>query len=879
MSYQINKYYKISEFGADAMMASDALLKSYPLSKVCLDILGKRLLQDLEFGFFDPDYHIIRQGEHGKDLFLLCNHLADVVVFDKVIVQMEAPALFGDKAIIDRNSTRNATIRVAEGGQALVLKIPMGLFLRDFKTNNLEDTSFMQERKIYYNLFLEIQNRLFKYSEIQKKLWDEVNKQLKLLNIQLISNALNKKEEKEWEPKVWQVIIQYLKSVHGFPWPNNVSYTTKTLIDILTTVLDKRFSRKNFRGSDQAFVYQKQTIWRRWLETLSELLVKVLPNSQLPINIGDVELFNPKIYQMRMHTLLVSIQRKFMFRKVLPREEKYESDKLKAQNFFSRDKTKNEFNLSAYLKTLSDMFVLKNPNRVLAQVAQQTAQLSATCENEFNESVSKMKHLLEKVKKLSKIKHEATDEQIEAKKALDQRIEIINQGFKAYNSRIVGHTYTYAGVIRFTEGKVPMIGDIIKTTASEPLKKSLNKAFRQIISQMNLEPVGFTEKRLQELFYLCQGNSEDIVPETQLITHYWIPLSEGISLQKGDKNFGPVKPGTLIGGNAWQQAVEGDSEENQDEWILKMPKKTPDQPLDDLFLIIVIPKKRIPWIINSEPMPDQFESEYLPLLQWMIYKNLESISIVSELRDTFVKKYSQVVEVVVVEKKVREFESNENRLQQTKYDRIIKLVYDILGITLERQTAISSEKLSRQVYNEIVKQTKRDFPKLNPEEQGNKAYTLWRFVQSEIVSKVFADELKDNIKPAPPRSVFLDIKSEMESLLESLQIEAPEGSYHLTKESGEIHLDTLVKTDKTALTNEALELVLQVSNIVEQSLTALVDETNSNLARLKQISSIQTEFNVNEIQSKFILDAIAKLQHILQTKISGEGHTSAAIQA
>ena len=858
-------------------MASDALLKSYPLSKVCLDILGKRLLQDLEFGFFDPDFQIIRQGERGKDLFLLCNHIADVVVFDKVIVQMEAPVLFGDKAIIDRHATRNATIRIADEGQALVLKIPMGLFLRDFKLGKIEDDSFKQERKIYYNLFLEIQNRLFKYSEVQKQLWDEVNKQLKLLNIQLISNSLNKKEENTWEPKVWQVVIQYLKAVHGFPWPNNVSYTTKTLVNILTTILDKRFPRKSYRGSDQAFAYQKQTIWRRWLETLSELLVKVLPNNQLPINLGDVELFNPGIYQMRMHTLLVSIQRNFMFKKVLPHEEKYEADKLKAQNFFSKDKDKNEFDLSSYLKTLSEMFVLKNPNRVLAQVAQQTAQLSAACENEFNESVSKMKHLLEKVKKLSKTKQEVTDEQLEAKKALDQRIAIINQGFKSYNSRIVGHTYTYAGVIRFAEGKVPMIGDIIKASASEPLKRNLTKAFRQIISQMNLEPVGFTEKGLQELFYLCQGNFEDIIPETQLTTHYWIPISEGISLQKGDKDFGPVKPGTLIGGNAWHQAIEEGSEEQKDEWILKMPKKIPEQPLDDLCLVMVIPKKRIPWIINSEPMPDQFESEYLPLLQWMIFKNLESISIISELRDTFIKKYSQVVEVVVVEKKVREFESNENRLQQTKYSRILKLVYDILGIALEKQASMSSEKLSRQVYNEIIKQTKRDFSKLNPEEQGNKAYTLWRFVQSEIVSKVFADELEENIKLPPPKSVFLSIKCEIESLLAELHIEIPEGAYELTRESGVIHLDKLTKTDKTALTNEALDLALQISNIVEQNLTTLVDEANSNLARLKQISSIQTEFNVNDIQSRFILDAIAKLRHLLQTKISSEGNVPAQV--
>jgi hypothetical protein len=866
MAYQTNSYYEISSFGADALIASEALLKSYPLTKVCLDILGKNLIKTLEFGFFDPGFELIRQGEQGKDLYLLCNHLADVTVFDKVIVQMEAPALFGDKAIIDRNSTRNATISVAEGDQSLVIKIPMGQFLRDFKLSEFDDASFVQEMKIYYNLFLEIQNRLFKYSEIQKNVWDEVNKQLKLLNIQLLTAILNKQEERSWEPKVWQVIHQYLKAVHGFTWPDNHPYTVKTLVDVLKSLLENRYPRAKFRGNDQVFFYRKQVIWRRWLETLAELLIKVLASNQLPVNIGEVELFNPRIYQMRMHTLLVSIQRKFMFKKVAPREENYDSDKLKARNFFSRNQSENEFNLDAYLKTVNEMFVLKNPNRVLAQVAQQTAQLSATCENEFNASVSKMKHLLEKVKKLSKVNLDEDDVLNSARQTMDERIGVINQGFKAYNNRIVGHTYTYAGVIRFAEGKVPTVKDLMKSCASDVLKKNLTRAFGSILDQLALKPGEYSVDQLQELFYLCQGNSEDIIPETQLITHYWIPVSEGICLLKGRKNFGPVKPGSLLGGQAWEQEMNQEKAEESEEWQLKMPKKNPDRPLDDLFLILVIPKRKIPWSINSDPAPEEFANHYLPLLQWIVNKNLESLSLISELRDSLIKKYSQVIEVVVTEKKVREFESNANRLQQSQYGRILKLTYDILGITLEKEPAMSSEKLSRQIYNEIVKQTRHDFPKLNPEEQGNKAYTVWRFVQSEIVAKVFADEFEEKVKIEPPTSVFLAIKEDVANYLRDSGIEPPEGSYELTREGGEFKLAEIVQTDKTTSPKAALKVLISISDVVEQHLSYLVDESNTYIARLKQISAIRTEFDVNEIHSKFILDAIAKLQHILLTK-------------
>lgn len=868
MPYKNNTYYKINSFGNEAVSASESLLKSYPLTKVCLEILGKKLLDLLEFGFFAPDFQVIRQGEQGKDLYLLCNHIADVLVFDKMIVQMEAPALFGDKAVIDRNSTRNATIAISEGKEALVMKIPLGAFLRDFKTTQIEDVSFKQETDIFYNLFLEIQNRLFKYAQIQQMLWDEVNKQLRILNIQLLSRSLNKKEEKDWDPKIWQVIHQYLQSVHKFSWPNNVNYNTKTLIDILQSILERRFPKSSFRGDQQAYLYKKQLMWRRWLETLCELLVKVLPNEQLPVNIGEVQLFNPKIYQMRMHTLLVSIQRKFMFRKVPPREEAFDSEKLKAKNFFKSKTTDNEFNLDAYLKTLNEMFVLKNPNRVLAQVAQQTAQLSATCENEFNASVSQMKHFIEKVKKLANVRSEITNEEEAFKKELESRIAIINRGFVAYNNSIVGHTYTYAGVIRFAEAKVPLLTDVLKTCGSTQLKTGVSKAFIGAVNKLSLAPPGFSEKMLQNQFYICQGSPDDIVPESQLSTHYWIPISEGIILKKGEKEFGPIKPGTIVGGSSWSFEQDLENEQDHEEWSMVMPSKRKNDPPDAMHLVFVLPKKMIPWIISSDPIPEDFSKQYHPLLQWMINKNLESLLIISELRGTLLKKYSQIIEVVVIEKKVHEFESNKNKIPPAKYNRILKLVYEILGTTLERKDSISSEKLSKQIYNEILKQTRRDFPKISVEEQGNKAYTLWRFVQSEIISKVYADEFSEKVKFKPPESVFLQIKSKIEELLAERKIEVQEGAFEFSEDSGSVQLDLLLNIGQDMLVHESLNLSLGILQIIEQQLLILTEETTSYRSRLKQISSIQTEFDVNEIQSQFITEAVAMLQKLLKDKFT-----------
>ncbi|MDH5560605.1 MAG: hypothetical protein OEY59_07085, partial [Deltaproteobacteria bacterium] len=109
MSLKYNEYYLISEGGEEAVNIANNLLQSFPLTRACLQILGQDLINKLEFGFFSAGKDIIQQGETGKDLFLLCQNSVDVLVNDQIIVQMESPALLGDKGIVEPHSTRAAT--------------------------------------------------------------------------------------------------------------------------------------------------------------------------------------------------------------------------------------------------------------------------------------------------------------------------------------------------------------------------------------------------------------------------------------------------------------------------------------------------------------------------------------------------------------------------------------------------------------------------------------------------------------------------------------------------------------------------------------------------------------------------------------------------
>ncbi|PCI27182.1 MAG: hypothetical protein COB67_09115, partial [SAR324 cluster bacterium] len=279
---ELNRYYTISEAGNEAKHFSQSLLQSYPITRACLSILGSKLIDQLEFGFFTGGRNIIHQGETGKELFLLCNNLIDVLVNEQVVVQMEAPALLGDKAIVEPKSTRSATIRVADKNVCLILKIPMGLFLRNFRDPKIPDRSFHQESGIFYSMFEGIQKRLFEYIYLQKNLWEEVTTTLGLLNTQLIAKNLENARDQGWGPEIWNSVKQVLAKEFRFNWPEQIELNSQTLREILLRVLANKFPRAKFPGNDSDYVIQKNLMWHQWLSTVGQAVTKVLPKEKQP---------------------------------------------------------------------------------------------------------------------------------------------------------------------------------------------------------------------------------------------------------------------------------------------------------------------------------------------------------------------------------------------------------------------------------------------------------------------------------------------------------------------------------------------------------------------------------------------------------------------
>ena len=212
MQWDINQYYPFKASNKQCLQLVTTLLNSYSLTRGCLSTLGTKLQSQLEFGFFSAEKDIILQGESGRDVFLLCTGSIDVLVDGQVVVEMDSPTLVGDKGIVSLNSQRAATIRISGGEDALVIKIPMESFIRDYKNSNIQDSQFAQEQSIFENVFQNVQQRLFEYIYLQKSLWEQVTNITNLLNQQLVAKQLDNKIDPGWNDETWNVAKNYLKS-------------------------------------------------------------------------------------------------------------------------------------------------------------------------------------------------------------------------------------------------------------------------------------------------------------------------------------------------------------------------------------------------------------------------------------------------------------------------------------------------------------------------------------------------------------------------------------------------------------------------------------------------------------------------------------------
>ncbi|MDH5560005.1 MAG: hypothetical protein OEY59_04030, partial [Deltaproteobacteria bacterium] len=790
--------------------------------------------------------------------FLLCQNSVDVLVNDQIIVQMESPALLGDKGIVEPHSTRAATIRVAEKQNCLVIKIPMGLFIRDFNNKNISDKEFTQEVGIFCYMFEGIQNRLFDFIYLQKNLWEEVNTTLSFLNVQLLAKIIDNKKDAGWDSNVWNEVKRHLAKEFSFNWPESIPLNIITFREIFTKLLVKRFPRQKFKGTDQDYLVRKHLLWRNWLAQVGTSISKVLPDDKLPVSLGELELFNPRNYQMRLNGMLKNVEKNFKIA-----NNSGQSDKYEINDFFGKGEHANQFTLKNYLDSFQRLFQLKHPRRIQAQVAQKSALIAAKCENQFNSSVVRMQAFLDKAHKVS-----GDMDKSKSKKEIDpvqiaKQIEVIRKGVPSFKRKVEDGVPRPLGEFIYEKGIVPTIFDLVKASGSGQIRQALEKSFNFLVEALNIRQ-SLPLRAVQEKLFLCEGSPGFLAPHKEFLKHYWIPLSENIRVKYGNDFIGTIKPGQIVGGPGWEiEPVEG---EEPKKWSFVFPDRKSTDQIDLSFVMIMLPSVELPWELRKTNNPDFVEKSYLPWMQWLINKLIEHIGILLDQRNNLYENLHKLEKTLNLEKKVKAFETTQTSISQVQYIRISELLKSMLGLELAAENQLASNQISKKIYNHILIQMKQVNPDLTIEERGNKTYTKWRYVLSEIINTVEQINIRKDRDQDVPKPAFEIIQNELNQILEGASLEVAKSAVRLKDHNFTVDFKDIT-TGLIRAGGQIVPLFQSMAGIFGKYIRMLVVETGEYQKKLDSLSSSRPQSDVQELQTEVILESSTKLVQILKPRM------------
>lgn len=845
MATELNTFKSISEASPQTFPLVKILLKSFPLTKACMDTLGSRLFEALEFGFFGPEVKLISQGETGNDLFLICTHKVEIIVDGESVLQMPAPELFGDKGLIEKSSTRSATVEISNGGTCFVLKLPIGIFIHPFGDSKILDHKFSQEAQIFHKIFQIIQKRLFKYIHLQKQVWEEVSTTLDLLNAQLIANGIKGNKERVWEHSVKTAIIKYFKRKLKYDWPDHIEINNVAIFQVFQLILKKHL--KAHPGKTSSY---QQKILKQWINELAPLILKHLPKEQHPVSIGEIEMFNPKNYQLRIQRYLVKIEDKFKRKKSQHEDEDYAQ--LKFKNFFQSNIDANTFELQQYLETFIEVFPVKSPNRTFANIAQQVATITAQAENEFNKSISRMHHFLKKAHQLVSPQKEKNISPAFLNRFQTRYATLISnainadQVYQKYSSQVLSRNKTV------DLSKTPTLKALLENGSSQVIRDSLQEAISQITLNFNLKETGLSGEQLYHFFNVIEIPLQRKFSGKTFLNYCIIPLTENLSLSNGIEEYPPLQPGTLLGDIFFRPAAT--KSEDSSTWSLTATASAKEGRRGKSALALLF---HLPVEVNQQAHTPPF----FPF-QWMINQFLSQIHTLYQSCKGGQKKLSKVIEAEFLERQVKQFEQDTQALEIYKYGLLLDSIQNMTGIKLPFKTTISPSAFSKQLYNAIVAKTNQENPDLKLEERGNKAYTQWRYLLSRIVTEfpTLKPLEKDNL-PSPVR-ILISLKKHLSKILTHSGV-IPEKSILSIGETRS-HLDLTKSLDSADPSKTSLQqLGIEIIESIQLHHQMLYSELQTLTKRLDEIGKAGKKVNSEDLRISYINSIISKLQKIL----------------
>jgi len=851
MAWNYNQYYKLTAAGGTAFSMGESLLQSYPLTRSCLSVLGHQLVESVEFGYFKSGFDVIVEGEQGKDLFLLCTGSVDVLVGGKLVVQMEGPNLLGDKGIVQSNSTRAATIRVGEKQVCLFLKIPMDLFLKDFKAK-VADAQFAQDSAIYAAMFQTIQDRLFNYMTHQKNLWAEANTTLNQLNIRLLAKGIESKKPVSWDPNTWEQVKKLIAKLVGYRWAPELEMNSTNLYNLLAKFLGAKTAPLKSRLKPTEYALARQRLWQGWLDEISKTVVRHLPKESLPIDIGEVELFNPKLFRVKLLTLLRSFEKKF------PSSGMGEH---KAELHFGKAEKVNFLELFPYLESFSTSFKVPRPQWVKAVLAQKTAQIAANSENDFNASIVRMQGFVDRVKGMAL--DLGTEEVVEAidYKVIDHKATEMLPSYDAFLRTSEVPVGNHIGEISYHPDEVPKIEELIKISGSKTIRLQIEQAFGFIASTLRLNMPGLPQPFWHSCFRIVRASSDDTLTTRELASNYWIPISSGIKLNQGTQTVTELLPGLLLGGKVW-----GEKDPGAQPFLIKTPPKSASSKKVQYYCFVCLPKVLLPWNTTKWD-PQQIKGKYTALLQWMTDKFLNSIVLLSQERAEYFESWSKAELFRDLEARVQQFENKGLQIAGVFREAILKYLGEALGMTTEQVETTNSVTLSKQVYNHILRTLKTQNPDLSIDEIGNQAYTQFRLHLTQMV-EIYKAHDPNKQASAEESDLGTLIENQLRRLFLKLDRSINETYFDFSDQSKPKISISNISEDMVIYPDHFKKFAVNLGAILEEVQLKLILETSEFHKKVSQVHSIRSQYDVASMQTKLISEGVDRLQSFLKAGIS-----------
>ena len=818
MEWDLNRYYPFKAANKQCLQLATTLLNTYSLTRGCLSTLGTKLQSQLEFGFFSANKDIIQQGESGRDVFLLCTGSIDVLVDDQVVVEIDAPTLVGDKGIVSLNSQRAATIRISGDEEALVIKIPMESFIRNFKDSNISDSQFGQEQSIFENVFQNVQQRLFEYIYLQKSLWEQVTNITNLLNQQLVAKQLDNKRDPGWSDETWNVAKNYLKSKFSITWPEGLPINVENLYSALRTSLDRKYSRLKPEAQKRKIIE-----WRGMLSGISRRVLESVPEKDKPIPPLDLELFNPNIYRMR----LVSMQKQLEKRYATSPKNKEGIKKQPVKVFFGEGDRANEFDLTQYLTYLDKQYLIKNPKRMMAQIAQKCALISADCENDFNISVVKMQQFMDQVKSRNiDLSAGQKTNTIDPNK-IKPWVATLARGIEDFRSSSPNIHKMELGKIQFKPDLYPVLSQITKSYRVQFTRDQMNQAFSSLVEELSFKGEFLSNEMLNTLFHLCPFEKGDVVSEEELKKCYWFPMTEDSVVKYGDQTLLELKANALVG-----NGFIGSPEKRAEETDTSKYSLTTDKS----GIMFVLPLGRLPWHHNKSPNPDELAEKYLPIMQWLVNRSFDQLNQQVQHRDHLVQEWTAIRNGIVRSEKIAMFEKKPLKLPKNDHERIISWLNTSFKMKLDPATSKVTSQISTQIYNFFLHTATEEFPGLSIEQRGNQAYTKWRNLLFEIVDQIPALNKVVKSKPGTnPKPSLSELANQLTPLLSPLLKDVWEKRNPITSGTPSLNLLSILHPDKHENSAKAVVLFNNIMSLIAKSLKQLTDEIRQHQATLNKL--------------------------------------------